>query len=80
MRAQLSPEARRRLDNQARMWRERYAACTTYEQVVRVAYDRARAAARAAERAGNEAWKDLAQLLTNWAEHMEQGQATRAGR
>jgi hypothetical protein len=78
---QLAPEARRRLDNQAKLWRDRYAACTTYEQVVRVAYDRARAAARAAERGGNaEATKDLAQLLTNWAEHVEQAQATRAGR
>jgi N-acetyl-beta-hexosaminidase len=77
----LSPEAQRRLDNQARLWRERYAACTTYEQVVRVAFDRARAAARAAERGGNAgSWEDLANLLSRWCEHMEQAQAQRAGR
>lgn len=77
---QLAPEAQRRLDNQAKLWRARYAACTTYEQVVRVAYDRSRAAARAAERGGNaDAMKDLAQLLTNWSEHMEQAQAQRVG-
>lgn len=78
---QLAAEARRRLDNQARMWRARYEACKNYTDAVRVAFDRARAAARAAERDGNrEAWKDLAQLLTNWAEAMEQAAARRAGR
>lgn len=78
---QLAPEAKRRLDNQARMWQARYEACANYAEAVRVAYDRARAAARAAERGGNaEAWEDLTQLLNRWCVHMEKAQAQRAGR
>lgn len=77
---QISP-AMRRLNNQAAMWRARYAGCATYADVVRVAVDRAKAAARSAERAGNgEAMKDLAQLITNWAEAMEQAAVKQAGR
>jgi hypothetical protein len=73
---QMTPEARRRLANQAEMWKARYAACATYVDVVRVAFDRARAVARTAERRGNpEVWKHLAELITNWCNDMEQAQA-----
>lgn len=79
--SRLAPEARKRLDNQAAMWNARMQACATYEQALRVAYDRARAAARAAVRGGDtEATKDLVTLLSKWADHMEQAQAQRAGR
>jgi hypothetical protein len=70
--AQMTPEAKRRLQNVARFWNERIQAVTTDAALAQVCFDRARAAARRAQRGGNaQAMHDLAVLLATWAEQHE---------
>lgn len=80
--ARMSPETRR-LHNQAAFWQQRYNACgDDYSELARVTFDRARAAARRAERAGlaPAALHELANLLHEWAERAERAEAKhRAG-
>lgn len=65
-----------RLENRRRTWDQRIAAASGPADLVRIAYDRARAAARAAERAGrSEAWTELAQVLAEWASKWETWEA-----
>lgn len=69
----LTPEARKRLDNLARFWNERIQGVTSDAALAQVCFDRARAAARRAQRSGDqEAMHDLALLLATWAEQREQ--------
>lgn len=68
----------RRLENKRRMWTERLAAATDPAARARLAFDRARAASRAAERAGRiEAWTELAQVLAEWATQWERWEVDR---
>lgn len=78
-RTTLGPETRRRLENVARFWQQRYDSCATPDDYVRVAFDRAKAAAKRSKRTtgSHEAMRDLALLLTNWAESQEQAEARR---
>jgi hypothetical protein len=68
----------RRLENKRRMWTERLAAAIDPAARARLAFDRARAACRSAERAGRgEAWTELAQVLAQWAQRWETWEADR---
>lgn len=74
----LTPPARRRLDNLARFWNERLKGVTSDAAMAQVCFDRARAAARRAQRGGDpKAMHDLATLLATWAEHHERAELTR---
>ena len=66
----------RRLANKRRLWEQRLAGARSREDLVRIAYDRARAAVRAAERKGRpEAADELAQVLCAWAQRWEEWEA-----
>ncbi|MGI5330960.1 hypothetical protein [Actinomadura nitritigenes] len=69
----MSPELRRRR-NLAEFWQQRYnAAGQDHGELARVAFDRARAAAVRARRAGESlALYELAESLVKWAEEVEQ--------
>lgn len=74
----LSPEAKRRMQNKARFWNERYQAVKSDAALAQVAFDRARAAARLAQRDGDQrAMYDLAMLLSTWAEQRERAEIER---
>jgi hypothetical protein len=74
--------AQRRLDLQEAQWDARQKACKNYAELLLVAWDRARAAVSAGERTGveNDASKNLATLLTTWAQEMEERVADRMRR
>lgn len=80
--SELTAEAKRRLSNKRRLWRQRYEECgTDMAALVRVTYDRARAAAKAAIRDGNpDAMRELAAWLHEWSDRMETRQAERESR
>ncbi|MFI0487530.1 hypothetical protein [Actinomadura sp. 9N215] len=78
-RAAMTPE-QRRVENLRAFWEQRYSACADDPgELVRVSFDRARAAATRAQRAGvaPQAMYDLAEMLHKWAEQVEQRQASR---
>lgn len=66
----------RRLENKRRMWTERVEAARNQVEVARICFERARAAARAAERAGRpDAWDELAKTLAEWSATWEKWEA-----
>lgn len=68
--------ATRRLENKRRAWEQRLAKARSRDDLVRIAYDRARAAVRLAERRGHpEAADQLAQVLCQWAQQWEEWEA-----
>ncbi|MGP4030216.1 hypothetical protein [Actinomadura sp. 3N407] len=72
-RASMTPEQRRR-ENLRAFWQQRYQACADDPgELARVSFDRARAAATRAQRAGVApmAMYELAELLHKWAEQVE---------
>jgi hypothetical protein len=74
----MPPEAMRRLENLARFWNERVQAVSTDADLARVCFDRARAAARRAQRGGDaRAMHELAELLAAWAAQREHSEAVR---
>ncbi|MFI7630299.1 hypothetical protein [Microbispora rosea] len=74
----LTPEAQRRMENKARFWNQRMQGVESDAALAQVCFDRARAAARLAERGGDErAMHDLAVLLATWAEQREQAEIRR---
>ncbi|NAS22502.1 hypothetical protein GT755_12495 [Herbidospora sp. NEAU-GS84] len=74
----LSPAARRRLDNLAQFWNSRLQGVTSDAALAQVCFDRARAAARRAQRAGDQqAMHELATLLATWAEQRERAEIAR---
>ncbi|MGC4959721.1 hypothetical protein ACLQ2P_41545 [Actinomadura citrea] len=85
-RAQMSPE-QRRLENLKSFWKQRYDACTDDTgqldpgELARVSFDRARAAATRAQRAGlaPKAMYELAEMLHTWAEQVEARQMASGG-
>lgn len=78
----VEPPHVRRLRNLAAFWQQRYAAVNgDHGELARVSYERARAAATRAVRAGNSlAMYELAEALTKWAEAAEQAEARRQAR
>ncbi|NAS27468.1 hypothetical protein GT755_38105 [Herbidospora sp. NEAU-GS84] len=72
---------RRRLENLARFWQARVAAVTNDAALAAVCFDRAKAAARRAQRGGNaRAMHELAELLATWAAQQEHAEALRESR
>ncbi|GAA3172285.1 hypothetical protein [Nonomuraea roseoviolacea] len=75
---ELTPEARRRLQNLAKTWDERARAAATDAELAKVCFDRAKAAARWAQRTGDmRAMHELAELLATWSAQTEYTAATR---
>ncbi|WP_214415638.1 hypothetical protein [Sphaerisporangium fuscum] len=77
----MPPEAKRRLANLARFWNERLAAAESDAALAQVCFDRARAAARRAQKHGAnpKAMHELAELLAAWAERQERAEIRRHG-
>ncbi|MBX6168510.1 MAG: hypothetical protein IRY84_12845 [Thermobispora bispora] len=81
----LSPEELRRMQNKARFWNERIRDIEQMPEgekrdsvLAQACFDRARAAARLAQRGGDgRAMRDLAMLLTTWAEQQEKAHIRR---
>lgn len=74
----MTPAARRRLQNLARFWNNRIQAVRSDAALAQVCFDRARAAARQAQRDGHsQAMHDLAELLATWASRQEDAHARR---
>ncbi|NUK94013.1 hypothetical protein HRW16_19680 [Streptomyces lunaelactis] len=77
----MSPEALKRLRNLANFWNPRMEAATSDADLVKVVFDRAKAAAKRAQKNGDpQAMHKLAQELANWAASMERADATRQDR
>jgi hypothetical protein len=77
----MSPEALKRLRNLANFWNPRMEAATDDAELVKVVFDRAKAAAKRAQKNGDpQAMHKLAQELANWSAAMERADATRQGR
>lgn len=77
--SELTPEGKRRLQNLARFWSDRINAVTTDAALAQVCFDRARAAARQAQRSGRkpQAMHELAELLATWAQQQEDAEIRR---
>lgn len=74
----MTPEALRRLQNLASLWNPRMQAARNDAELAKVCFDRAKAAARRAQRSGNKrAMHELADLLATWAAHQEDAEARR---
>lgn len=78
----LTGEALRRLQNQAALWNERAKAVTSDAAYAKLCFDRAKAAARAAQRSNRNqrAMYELGELLALWAAQQEEVEARRRGR
>lgn len=77
----MTPEAMRRLQNLARFWNERLRSVSTDAELAQVCFERAKAAARRAQRGGDtRAMHELAELLSTWAAQREQAEAVHQGR
>lgn len=73
-----APDARKRLENLAKFWNDRINAVRSDAALAQVCFDRARAAARQAQRDGNpRAMHELAELLATWAQRQEEAHARR---
>jgi hypothetical protein len=76
--SELSPEAVKRLKNQAAFWTARMQEIDNDADLAKVCFDRAKAAARRAQRAGNtRAMHELAELLAHWSADQETAAARR---
>lgn len=77
----ITPEAARRLQNLRAFWDPKMQAAADDAELVKVLFDRAKAAAKRAQRNGNPAaMHELAQELANWCAAMETRDATRQTR
>ncbi|MFG3223071.1 hypothetical protein [Streptomyces sp. NPDC048185] len=77
----MTPEAARRLQNLKAFWDPKMQAATSDAELVKVVFDRAKAAAKRAQRNGNPAaMHELAQSLAAWCAEMEKRDALRQGR
>ncbi|MGA5220909.1 hypothetical protein ACPCAE_33235 [Streptomyces cinereoruber] len=77
----MSSEAAQRLRNLAEFWGPRMAAAATDADLVKVVFDRAKAAAKRAQRNGDPtAMHELAKALDAWASAMEEREAKRQSR
>lgn len=77
----MSPEALRRLRNLAEFWNPRMQAATDDAELARICFDRAKAAAKRAQKCGDPAaMHELAQELAQWAAGKERANAIRQGR
>ncbi|MFC8223929.1 hypothetical protein ACFUTY_37895 [Streptomyces sp. NPDC057362] len=77
----MSPEALKRLRNLAAFWNPRMQAATDDADLARICFDRAKAAAKRAQKNGQpDAMHKLAEELARWAADMERADATRQGR
>nr|WP_024067074.1 hypothetical protein [Streptomyces sp. F11]AHC28153.1 hypothetical protein pFP12.10 [Streptomyces sp. F11] len=74
----MSPEALKRLRNLKEFWDPKMAAVDNDADLARVCFDRARAAAKRAQRGGNpRAMHELAELLAHFAHDLEVADAKR---
>jgi hypothetical protein len=74
----MTPDARKRLANLAKFWNDRINAVRSDAALAQVCFDRARAAARQAQRDGNQrAMHELGELLATWAQRQEDAHARR---
>ncbi|GAA3551007.1 hypothetical protein GCM10022419_034130 [Nonomuraea rosea] len=75
----LTPEGKRRLENLAKFWNDRVQKVTSDAALAQVCFDRARAAARQAQRSGRNprAMHELAELLATWAQRQEDAEIRR---
>ena len=77
----MTPEANRRLQNLAAFWRGRIEGVKSDAAMALACFDRARAAARQAQRSGNsQAMHELAELLATWAHQQETAEVRRRSR
>lgn len=77
----MSPDALKRLRNLANFWNPRMEGATSDAELVKVVFDRAKAAAKRAQKNGQpDAMHKLAQELAQWAADMERVDATRQAR
>jgi hypothetical protein len=77
----MSPEVLKRLRNLAEFWNPRMKAATSDADLARICFDRAKAAAKRAQKNGDAgAMHELAQELANWAAGKERANATRESR
>lgn len=77
----MSPEALKRLRNLAAFWNPRMQAAGDDAELARVCFDRAKAAAKRAQKNGDsQAMHKLAQELARWAADLERADATRQAR
>jgi hypothetical protein len=71
-------DALKRLRNISTFWTDKMAAATSDEDLVRICYDRARAAARRAQKDGDQAAvHNLAEMLAHWAHDREWSEIAR---
>lgn len=70
---QLTPEDQRRLANLSKHWEGRISTATSDADLARLCWERAKAAARRAQRSGRNAraMHDLATLVAAWAQQQE---------
>ncbi|MFH8582539.1 hypothetical protein [Streptomyces zaomyceticus] len=77
----MGPEALKRLRNLAEFWNPRMKAATDDADLARICFDRAKAAAKRAQKNGQpNAMHELAGQLASWAAEMERRDATRQDR
>lgn len=77
----MSPEVLRRLRNLAEFWNPRMQAAKDDADLARICFDRAKAAAKRAQKGGQpDAMHKLAEELARWAADMERADATRQSR
>lgn len=71
-------DALKRLRNISGFWTEKMAAAVSDDDLVRICYDRARAAARRAQKDGDpKAVHNLAETLAHWAHDRERAEIAR---
>ncbi|MFI2207646.1 hypothetical protein ACH47Z_44795 [Streptomyces sp. NPDC020192] len=74
----MSPEGLKRLRNLADFWGPRLEAVDNDADLAKVCFDRAKSAAKRAQRGGNpRAMHELAELLAHWAHDQERADAKR---
>ncbi|MET8686318.1 hypothetical protein ABZV77_19090 [Streptomyces sp. NPDC004732] len=74
----MTPEGLKRLKNLATFWNPRLEAATNDAELAKVCFDRAKAAARRAQKSGDiKAMHELAQEIANWAAGKERAEAQR---
>lgn len=77
----MSPEAIDRLNNLAKHWNPRIEAAKTDADLAKTMFDRAKAAAKRAQKSGDHtAMHELAQSLAAWSAEMEKRDALRETR
>jgi hypothetical protein len=77
----MSPEALKRLRNLANFWNPRMQAATDDADLARICFERAKAAAKRAQKNGDAAaMHELAKELAEWAARKERADATKQSR